>query len=527
MGSELMARKTESKPGTEALKQAKKAFLTEFKAKLVDIKSGKYISLLTEKDAQKLALMPLDRIEIKNPKNGKKIVSIVDLTEAILKEKEIGVFANVKERLKVKEGQMLEVTPVERPHSLKFIKKKLNGIALEKNQLNQIVQDISENKLSEIETAAFVSAVFVHGLNLDETVYMTKALIESGNQLKLKGTIVDKHSIGGLNGRVTMLVVPIIACAGLKIPKTSSRSITSAAGTADAMDVLANVSLSRKKIKEITNKLGGVIAWGGAVDLAPADDKIIKVEHPLSLDPEGQVIASVMAKKASVGAKYVVIDLPVGKETKVKTIEDAESMAKKFVEVGKQLGIKVEAIITNGEEPSGPAFGPALEARHVLRILEGKVYDNMAQKSVEIAGALMELSGKARKGEGNGKALKILESGQALKKMKEIIKAQGGGINSSNRVPTARFKHEIHSKKTGQITQLDVWYLAQTARIAGAPMDAQAGVLLQVEEGDKVKKGNLILKIYSNNKRKLNAAVKYAESNKLIQMEKVVWKKIV
>ncbi|MFH1588457.1 MAG: AMP phosphorylase [Candidatus Diapherotrites archaeon] len=525
MTPELMARKT-GKNATQALNEAKKAFLTEFKAKLIDIKSGKYICLMQEADAKNLALMPLDRIEVKNPKNGKKIVSLVDLTDSILKEKELGIFADVKEKLNAMEGQMLEVMPVERPQSLKLIKKKLKGQVLEKKELEQIVSDISENKLSEIETAAFVSAVYVHGLNLEETVYMTKALIKSGNQLKLTGTIVDKHSIGGLNGRVTMLVVPIIACTGLKIPKTSSRSITSAAGTADSMDVLANVSLSRKQIKQITDKVGGVIAWGGAVDLAPADDKIIKVEHPLSLDPEGQVIASVMAKKASVGAKYVVIDLPVGKETKVKTIEAAESMAKKFVEVGKQLGMKVEAIITNGEEPSGPAFGPALEARHVLRILEGKIYDNMAQKSVEISGALLELSGKEKKGAGNNRALKILESGQALKKMKEIIKAQGGKIYSSEEIPDAEFSYEVKSTRTGQLTQLDVWYLAQTARLAGAPNDMHAGVLLNVEEGEKVKKGDLMFTIYSNNRRKLNAAVKYAESNRIIEMEKVVWKKI-
>jgi AMP phosphorylase len=505
-----------------------KDYIFTFSTKPIAIKAGKNICLMNEADVREMGLNPFERVQLINPKNNKKIVTVIDISQnKLLKEKEIGLFFDVQEKLGIKKGtQQIKATPMGRPKSIEYIKKKMNKKKLTFEEMQAIVQDISENKLSEIEVSAFVSSVYINGFDLEETVSMTKALIGSGQKLVIPGTVVDKHSIGGVNGRVTMVLVPIIAEAGLKIPKTSSRSITSAAGTADAMEVLANVSLTIAQIKKITQKIGGVIAWGGAVELAPADDKIIKIEHPLSLDPEGQVIASVMAKKESVSSKFVVIDLPVGKEVKVKTREQATSMAKKFIEVGKAVDIKVEALITNGDEPSGPAFGPALEARHALEVLEGKVFDNMAQKAVELAGTLLELSEKAPKEKGYLKAKEILESGKALKKMKEIINAQGKKIDESKKVPWAKFSHDVKSTQAGSISQLDVKGLTLMARIAGAPVDKEAGVLLNSEEGQKIKKGDKLMTIYSNNKRRLEAARDYLHKNPIIQMERVILEKI-
>jgi len=279
------------------------------------------------------------------------------------------------------------------------------------------------------------------------------------------------------------------------------------------MEVLAPVSLPMEKIVEITEKHGGVIAWGGAVDLAPADDKIIKIEHPLSLDPEGQVIASVLAKKASVGSKYVVIDLPVGKYVKIKDKTIALRMAKKFVQVGKEIGMHVEAVLTNGEEPSGPAFGPALEAKYALEVLEGKRSDGLAQKACELAGVLFEMVGASKQGKGYEKALEILESGKALKKMKEIIKAQGGKIDSSDKVPMAPYKREFKSGADGVIEEVNIYELTKIARFSGSPANKTAGVMIHKFAGDKVKEGESLLTIYAENKEKLSQAEKYAMKN--------------
>ncbi|MBN2067630.1 MAG: thymidine phosphorylase, partial [Candidatus Diapherotrites archaeon] len=313
------------------------------KARAFDIEANRMVCLLNLIDAIELGVFPLDRVELTNLGNSRKIVTVIDITKTMLGENEVGIFKEVAEKLLLKEGKKVRVRPVEKPESLGFIKRKLEGETLSESEIKAIVRDIGDNKLSEVEVAAFVVGVYIHGYNLEETAAMTKALTEDGKQLKLeKGPVLDKHCIGGTNGRTTMVVVPIIAAAGYYIPKTSSRSITSAAGTADVMEVLANVCLPLSDIKKITEKVGGVIAWGGALDLAPVDDEIIRVEHPFSLDPVGQIIASVMAKKASVGSKYVVVDLPVGPNVKIKTRDKAEGMAKKIIQVGKKLGIKVE-----------------------------------------------------------------------------------------------------------------------------------------------------------------------------------------
>ncbi len=496
--------------------------------KLLNIDSGSQIVVLNEIDAEELGLFTSDRLKVTNVRNKLSTTCVVDVTKSMLKENELGAFNEVSKKLQLQNGDLVEICGVEKPKSLIYIKKKMNGLTLTESEVNAIVKDLDENKLSSIEASAFVSAVYMKGFNLDEIVFMTKSLTKNGKSISLDvEPVVDKHSIGGINGRVTMIVVPIVAAAGLYIPKTSSRSITSSAGTADAMEVLANVSLSFDDIKRITEKVGGVITWGGALDLAPVDDKIIRIEHPLSLDPEGQVIASVMAKKASVGSQFVVIDIPVGPGLKVVEMARAEDLAKKFIEVGKRLGIKVEAVVTDASKPSGKAFGPALEAKYSLEILEGKFYDNLAQKSCELAGTLFELVGIAGKGKGFDKAKNLLESGSALEKMKQIIAEQGERVSVSDKIELASYVVEIKSKKSGDISNVDSVLLTRIARIAGAPADKKAGVLLKVEEGDKVLDGTVLFEIYSSNERKLKLAQEFAQKHGVAQLEKIILAKYI
>ncbi|HIH09771.1 MAG TPA: AMP phosphorylase [Candidatus Diapherotrites archaeon] len=489
----------------------------------IDLSSGKLIAVLNEIDARELGIFPLDRLEITNPENGRSANAVVDVTDSIIGENSIGMFRELSQLLGVRDGSAVKCNAAPKPRSVGFVKKKMDGGRLSQEELSCIIEDISSNRLSEIETTAFVSAVYMREFDLDETVAMTKALIENGRKLELSSkTVVDKHSIGGTNGRATMIIVPIIAAAGYAIPKTSSRSITSAAGTADSMEVLANVSLQLGAIKRVVEKTNGCIAWGGAVELAPADDKIIKIEHPLSLDPEGQVIASVMAKKASVGAKYVVIDIPVGPYVKVRTREKAEQMALKFVEVGKHLGMKVEVLLTNGTEPSGKAFGPALEAKYALEILEGRFFDNLARKSVEISGALLELTGDVPKGQGYAVSLDILQSGKALQKMKEIISEQGARALSSQDIKTAPYKKEVLSVQNGEISTINVGYLNHIARLAGAPANQKAGVMLDAEQGASVTKGTVLFEIYAENEAKLDAAYEFAIRNRVVEFATII-----
>lgn len=502
-------------------------YYKKMSVKKIDLEAGKDIAIFNEKDKRELGVQKLDRVEIFNKLTGKKIAAVVDVTKTMVREKEIGLFKESWLELRIKQGQQVEVAGIPMPESIRFIKKKLDGIPLAENEIRQIVRDIAQNKLDEIEIAALMSGIYTRGMGLDEITSMTKALIENGKKLKLSKTpIVDKHSIGGVNGRSSMIIVPIIASEGLFIPKTSSRSITSSAGTADAMECIARVDLSLKEIKKTVEKTGGCITWGGAVDLAPVDDKIIRIEHPLSLDPEGQVIASVMAKKASVGAQFVVIDLPIGPNVKIKTKEKAEGIAKSFIEVGKQLGIRVECIITDGNVPYGKAFGAALETRHVMQILEGKIFDNLAQKSCELAGVLFELTGKAIKGKGYEKALESLKSKRALQKFREIVLCQGGKIKNSEEIGFGEYSFKLFSNMDGKISLINVRKFSNIARIAGAPADKKAGVLLEIKPGQKIRKGELLFTIFAENRQKLETAKKFAQKNNPIELSATVLKKI-
>lgn len=484
------------------------------KVKEFPISAGKLVCILNEVDAKDLGVFTGDRLELTNIRNTKKAVAIVDITKSEVKEKTIGLFEDLIVLLKTKSTDYLNITATPPLKSLDFIKKKMDGERLNGLELKEIVKDIADNRLNDIEASAFISAVYMKGFDLEEITNITKALIDNGQSISFdKSPIVDKHSIGGINGRATMIIVPIIAAAGLFIPKTSSRSITSAGGTADAMEVLAPVDLDFTKIKKIVNTHGAVIVHGGAVDLAPADDKIIKIRHPLALDPEGMLIASVLAKKASVGSKYVVIDLPVGEYAKIKDKNYALQMAKKFVQVGKEVGMEIEAVITNGDEPSGLAFGPALEAKYIMEILECKRFDNLAQKSCELSGAIFELAGLAKNGKGYDLALEILRNGKALKKMKDIIHAQGGDIDSSTKIILSPLNKEIISKEDGVIQAFNLKSLTTIARMSGAPANKLSGILLNKSVGEKVHKGELIMTIFAENDQKLNSAIEYLQKN--------------
>lgn len=503
------------------------SYSIELKAKPFAITAGKHISIIHTDTARKLGIYPLDRIEILNKDSEVKTVTVVDTTDSLLRRDEIGLFEEVTSLLGAIEGQRLSVTAAATPKSIEFIKKKLKGIALSEAEIRAIVDDIDKNRLSDIETSSFMTAVYIHNYTINETVAMARALTDNGKTIKLDvEPVVDKHSIGGINGRATMIIVPIVASAGLFIPKTSSRSITSAAGTADAMEVLANIRLSTKQIKELTESLGGVIAWGGALDLAPVDDKIIKIEHPLSLDPHGQVIASVIAKKASVSSGFVVIDIPIGPGLKISEREEGSLLAEKFISVGRRMGIKVEGVLTDGSQPSGKAFGPALEARYALQILEGKFFDNLAQKSCELSGVLFELVGKSKAGNGFDLAKKLLSSGKALRKMKQIISAQGKKANTSRSIELAPYSSEITIDREGEVSRVNVKKLIGIARASGAPHDKKAGVLLNVVEGDRVERGSLLYTIFAENKRKLALAEKYAFRVKPVEFEKIIIEKI-
>lgn len=485
----------------------------KLKIKDLNVSSGGILVIvLNEKDAKLLGVHYGDRVHLSNGKNH--CVAVVDITDggknSIVKRGQVGVFDEVAEQLNVFDKDIINVDLEGRPMSIQYIKKKLKGKRLNEKEIQTIVNDIAMDKLSEAEMTYFVAASYIHELNNKEVVALTNAMINTGDKLNLKNKIVvDKHCIGGVAGnRTSMIVVPILAAAGLIVPKTSSRAITSAAGTADTMEVICKVGFDLEEMKNIIKKTNSCIVWGGAVNLAPVDDKIIKVEHPLSLDPTGQLLASILAKKGSVSSNHVLIDIPIGKNAKIEKRSVANSLARKFKVIGKKLGMKVEVIITDGSQPIGRGIGPALEAKDVLFILsnDNRGCELLKDKCLMMAGKIFEMVGKknCRK-----LAEEILYSGKAYQKFIEIIKAQKGKITKPEQIRFAKESKKIYASKSGIVTHISNESINKLANIAGAPIDKQAGLRLYIHKGYKIKKGEPILTLYSDSKDRLKFALDY------------------
>ncbi len=476
---------------------------------------GKYVVILNKEDADFLGLHALDRVRLKC--KGKELTAIVDITTRFVMKGEIMTNDDVTTFFNLSGGEHIDVSKEKGPESLIYIKQKIAGARLEYNKIKKIIKDVVDKKLSDIELTALVTALYTRGISIDEAASFSRAMVETGKRFKFgKKVICDKHSIGGIPGDKTSLVlVPIIAASGLTIPKTSSKAITSPCGTAERMEVLAPVDLTLDEIEEVVKKTNACLVWGGALDLAPADDEFIKIEYPLGIDP--MLLPSIMSKKKAVNAKYVVIDIPTGKETKVTSMEKARELAEDFLELGKRLGMHVACGITFGDQPLGYCIGPTLEAREALLTLQGKGPRDLVKKATMLCDILFNEVGAKN----HGAALQILKSGKAEKKMREIIEAQGGDpeIKPENiEVGDKIFK--VKSDTEGRVLWVKNSAIVLIAREAGAPKDKSAGIHLNVKMGDKVKKGDLLFTIHSNNYIRLSDAAKLAEELKPITVGK-------
>lgn len=490
----------------------------KLRIKNLKFSAGRPVCMIHEETAKEMSLHVGKRVLIKSKKD-KEIVSIIDTIKGAISPKEIAVSEEIIQTLNLKNHQLVDVQLAERPNSINLIKKKLKGEKLNQQEIQEIIQNIANNSLTEVEVAFFVAAVYTKGMTLQEIKYLTEAMVKTGKQLKLRGKIADKHGTGGTAGnRTTPLVVSICSAAGLTIPKTSSRAITSAAGTADVIETIADVEFSLKEIKKIIKKTKACLVWGGALGLAPTDDKIIRIEKIARIDSPPQVLASILSKKISVDSKYVLIDIPFGKSAKVSK-KQALKLKSAFLKIGKKFGLKIKVVLTDGSEPIGNGVGPVLELKDILKILKRKKQNSnypidLEQKSIFLSGKLLELAGKAKPGKGKNLAIKILNSGKAFKKFQKIIKAQHGDINNLEKIKKPKFSYTIKAKNNLKIKHFNNKLINKLARAAGCPEDKAAGVYLHKKKGDEVKKGGDILTIYSVSEEKLKHAVNFYNKHK-------------
>ena len=502
------------------------------KVKALRLFAGRPIAILHEETARYLNLHVGERIRIKRYGRKREIVAPVDLSggKTLLNKDEIALSQEIFFRLHVKDNELVEINPALKPLSINYIYKKLNKKTLTFTEIYSIISDVVNNELTEAEVAFFVSSIYLNGMNNDEIVSMTRAMVKTGAKLKINNPIIiDKHSIGGVEGnRTTPIIISILSVAidhlklNAVIPKTSSRAITSAAGTADVMETLAKVDFSIGELKEIIRKTNACLVWGGSLGLAPADDKIIQVERVLYLDPQAQLIASILSKKLSVNATHVLIDISYGKGAKVKDKNEAKKLKTKFEKISKKLNLNVIVTLTNGAQPLGNGIGAALEMLDVINILKQDKNRPMdlEKRSLFLASELLSFVTNMPKKNSQSICKELLISGKAFKKFEQIIEAQQGSLaNLKNKLKLGAFKHDVRATKSGIVIDIKNKDMAKIARIIGSPSDKGAGIFLHKHKGKKVKKNQPLFTIYSETKAKLNYAKTIAERRKPVVVE--------
>jgi len=443
---------------------------------------------------------------------GRTVVATLNVVHApLLASDEIGVSEAAWRALDGADGDA--VVAVHAPPLLSFgaIQAKIFGRPLGRDVAAAIVSDIAAGRYSDIELAAMITACSGNRLDVAETHALTAAMIAAGQRLHWDAPLVaDKHCVGGLPGnRTTLLVVPIVAACGLLIPKTSSRAITSPAGTADVMETLAPVALDLAAMRRVVEREGGCIAWGGAMQLSPVDDLLIRVERPLGLDSDGLLVASILSKKAAAGSTHVLIDIPVGRTAKVRSPEAAGRLGQRLVDVGRQLGMAVSIEMTNGEQPVGRGIGPALEARDALAVLQNQpgAPADLRKRGLMLAGYLLELGGRAPPGKGLAMAGDALAGGAAWRKFQAICDAQGG----LREPPHARHTQVLCAAHAGRVAAVDNRALARAAKLAGAPKAPAAGLVFHAPLGTRVEVGQPLLTLHAESPGELAYAMAYAE----------------
>jgi thymidine phosphorylase len=443
----------------------------------------------------------LAKVDLSIEGNGRSIAAVINVVDdgRIVGPGEVGLSEQAFEQLGAAEGVAVAISHAEPPASIQSLRRKIGGERLARDEWFAMVRDIAQRRYSKIELAAFVVATSQFELDRDEVAYLTEAMTEAGRRLDWhERPVVDKHCIGGIPGnRTSMLVVPIVAAHGMLIPKTSSRAITSPAGTADTMEVLAEVNLEFEELAAIARRLRGCLAWGGVAQLSPADDVLISVERPLAIDSPGQMVASILSKKRAAGSTHMVLDIPVGPSAKVRSMPEAQRLKKLFEYVARHIGLTLDAVITDGRQPIGNGIGPVLEARDVMQVLnvDPAGPSDLRQKALRLAGRVIEFDPDVRGGDGFPIARDILDSGRALAKMNEIIDAQG---RRSTPVPLGRLALEVCAPASGTVVGIDNLQLATIARLAGAPKVRGAGIDLFRKLGDTVRAGEPLYRVFAD-----------------------------
>ncbi len=492
----------------------------------IDIDNGdEFYIMLNSVDAIKEGIYDGDLVEL-----GMGDISLnvrASVTDTAIEIGQVGIYRDIWMKFEIVNDVMAMVQLITPSESIEYIKKKMLGNKLTKEQLLSITKDMGSRKLGMIEVAYFMSTFFNPGFDDEEVLAMTIGMAESGLKLSFTdlgkgGIVADKHSIGGVAGKaITPVIVPILACGGLIVPNTSTRAITTPAGTSDILEVAMPVSLDSEEIMETVRKAGACMVWGGALDLAPADDVLIHVERVIHLESYQKLLVSIVAKKIAMGITHVIIDIPHGKGTKVQNIEDVEMIRKGFDKLFKAVGIKAVYYVRDIKNLDGNGIGPNLEMIEVLKLLnqaEDRAKD-LEETIVDMAGQLFELCEVAKKGEGKEMALKFLTSGEAKKKFWEIAFAQGATKELAlAEIKLGEFKYDVVSDQEGTIKRWNNRDVRKVTKYLGTPIVKEAGIYVHKVAGDKVKKGDTLITLYTSSQSRIDNALSVLDLKTIVEI---------
>ncbi|NPV90368.1 MAG: pyrimidine-nucleoside phosphorylase [Firmicutes bacterium] len=403
-----------------------------------------------------------------------------------------------------------------------LILKKREGGVYTQDEIRFLISGYTAGGIPDYQMAAWAMAVFFRGMNEEETTALTRAIVESGEQVDLSpipGIKLDKHSTGGVGDTTTLVLAPLVAAAGGKMAKMSGRGLGHTGGTLDKFEAIPGfkVEIERERFIEIVNRVGAAVI-GQSGNLAPADKKLYALRDvTATVDSIPLIASSVMSKKIAAGAEAIVLDVKAGDGAFVKTVEEAGRLARLLVKIGRGMGRQVVAIITGMEQPLGYAVGNALEVKEAVATLKGSGPADLTELCLVLGSELLLMSGLAGDRETGRKELEsLVRSGAALERFKEMVQAQGGdpgALDDPDRLPRARRLVDVISPGAGFVQSLKAEQIGVASTILGAgrekkdsPVDPAVGIVLVKKIGDRVEKGEPLAVLHVNDEGRLQQA---------------------